>query len=142
MKKLVSIVATFVLMLVFVSPQQFSASETHSHLENFSPLSEIGVRYVPCPEGGKHAMYGRGSGEVRDASGNRLLKGNTTQCSKCGDVIISQFNPNDYRTTYLGYYGYQNSMDTVNQYTIMYTNKLYYNSDLVSDPFFDSFVFY
>lgn len=96
--------------------------------------------YIPCPVfGGKHQMVARGFGDVYVDGVRKIQGGHCTQCTYCGDVIISENVP--YQSNYLGYYGYVNYPYDVTTYTIMYTDSLWFSSNWKTDPFFESFQF-
>lgn len=132
-KVVISLLILIVLTVSYCIPAFAIQAET---------AEEHTLRYVPCPVSGqKHDMFGRGSGIVY-INGKLVLKGYTTQCIHCHDVIISEYNPNYWWTTKLGYYGYQSASEDVGIGTVMYTDELYYNDSLATDPFFRAFVFH
>lgn len=145
MKKLIINIASLLLLLsIFISSPVSASSHFDEHESSEVDITtgengDIELLYIPCPEGGKHIMKPRGAGTVY-INGVRKLDGRATQCEKCGDVIISEFNPYDPATTRLGKYGYANYNYTIGTGTYMYTNTLY-ESTSWSDPFLQSFIF-
>ncbi|MEK6455362.1 hypothetical protein [Caldifermentibacillus hisashii] len=55
--------------------------------------SDVSIQYIPCPGGGKHNMVPRGYGYVYVNGKEVVSRGQTSQCTKCNTVIISQYNP-------------------------------------------------
>ena len=105
---------------------------------------QIHFKYAPCPEGGKHTMVGRGTGfTYRGAylSTDLVIRGFCSQCSKCGEFIISEYCPFWDGVTKLGTYAEgQANYALSNVSTSYYTNDFYYNDSLAQDPYFRSFV--
>ncbi|MGG3855101.1 hypothetical protein ABET36_11990 [Caldifermentibacillus hisashii] len=92
--------------------------------------SDVSIQYIPCPGGGKHNMVPRGYGYVYVNGKEVVSRGQTSQCTKCNTVIISQYNPFFITTNKLGYYGNQGASEPVAQVTYMYTDRVYYNSNI------------
>lgn len=107
-----------------------STGSNHNHSNEDSANEQVEPLYVPCPQGGKHTMVGRGVGFVYINGGLVLDSGQTSQCSKCHIVIISWYNPFNPATDRLGDYGQQGWGEPVNPGTAMYTDRLWNNQDL------------
>lgn len=154
MKKsfLAFITITLLLFLIIPSHALASSHEKHSHDSDLektdlqehiakesnatvlnnpsnSSKSTAALLYLPCPEGGKHTMVARGTGFIY-IDGEQVMEGQTSQCSKCYTVIISENNPFYYWVDSLGTYAEQGHNALVGNPTIMSTDRLYYNSDL------------
>ncbi|MDJ0333537.1 hypothetical protein [Planococcus sp. S3-L1] len=141
MKKL--IIFTFALLLlsfVFLSPVNASTRtnlhDYESHESNVtSKGGDFGVLYIPCPSGGKHVMAPRGKGNVY-VNGVDVLRGDSSQCTKCMDVIVSQFSPWANGATKLGKYASQafgNKIGTTVK--LLNIDKLRTNTSLKASPF-------
>lgn len=96
------------------------------------------LRYVPaCSHpSGIHQMDGRGSGDVYVDGELVISEGYANQCVNCYEVIISEYNPRYWYTTYLGWYGMWNPGYEVPAGIVrMYTDAIYYNDDIGDQDF-------
>ncbi|RWZ50133.1 hypothetical protein EQV77_17815 [Halobacillus fulvus] len=147
MKKGFFAFVTLSIMFLLMVPSHIFASSHDSHDAHVHDLdsieksevtvldnpsnSEVSVFYVPCPGGGKHTMVARGTGFVY-IDGERELAGQTSQCTKCHTVIISENNPFYSWVDSLGWYANQGASGPVGNPTVMYTNGLFYNGDITA----------
>jgi hypothetical protein len=85
MKKFQVILAVLVCLSVLFTNSAFAMPAESENAE---------LRYVTCPEGGKHSMTGRGRGRVyAGAPGSAIaLDGFASQCDKCYLTLITQNN--------------------------------------------------
>lgn len=141
--------ALLLLSFVFLSPVSASTHnnlqghEVHSHenhedhqheSELASEGGDFGVLYIPCPAGGKHTMAPRGKGNVY-VGGVSVLNGTSSQCTKCKDVIVSQYSPFASGSYKLGKYGSQAFGYTIGTSVKINVDKIRTNTSLMSSPF-------
>ncbi|EOR22860.1 hypothetical protein A499_15806 [Niallia nealsonii AAU1] len=102
---------------------------------------EIGILYVPCPEGGKHTMTSHAAGELYKDGKFIIKDGFAWQCSKCLDVIVSQYNPKWVKK--LGKYGRMNPGFRLETFYIMkYPTTVGTASSTTVEPWISSYVWY
>lgn len=148
MKKSYFVLAMLLLILLSIIPSHAFAQSKEGHsqnvdhkhfedigatiLDNEEGESDKSLLYVPCPKGGKHTMVGRGLGYVYVDGKMVIDRGQTSQCSKCHTVIISEYNPFYSWATKLGTYANQGTSAPTGNPTVMYSDRTYYNSSLAS----------
>lgn len=112
MKKLASLLILLCLLCTYTVPVS-AFSKDISSLKN----DENSVRYIACPEGGKHTCKQVGtcivySGTPSNPGSREITAGCVNKCSKCGLYVASQFAPQsasclgqytmDYNPSYIG----------------------------------------
>ncbi|MFC4410312.1 hypothetical protein ACFOZY_07745 [Chungangia koreensis] len=107
MKKFFCIILAIFLISFLISPVSAHEHE-HEHGENEAEHThaldetelnaeshvdgDIGLMYIPCPEGGKHQMAGKGMATVEMGNGVLWKSASLYQCSKCLTVLVSDNN--------------------------------------------------
>lgn len=98
----ISVFALFT-MLMILPTSVFASTSDYSNHDHQAESTEVLMDgeiivvpfYIPCPQGGKHTMYEHGAGEVRVNGKEWVPFGVVHQCSKCLEVIVSEYDPND-----------------------------------------------
>lgn len=139
MKKVISILLSITLFVV-LSSCAFAEANT----------AQIEPRYIPCSSGGKHFMYCIGNATVYSGpytNPGTILKERcpVQQCSKCGILFVSEWDPDFYG--FPGYYtiGYSgNNFQNISSSYIVYggwIGECVSPTEMISDPLLAGFEF-
>ncbi|MBC2278094.1 hypothetical protein HCB42_04085 [Listeria welshimeri] len=99
--------------------------------------------FIPCSNGGKHAMHGNGLGYVKNVKTGKYLihRKQAYRCSKCSMVIVSEYNVYA-KAKSLGKYQSGTGPDATVQVILQKNNKLFNNTSITKDPFTQGMNFY